>query len=73
MLEAFAPLAWSFLPCHQRQQWLPERVLLVRMQIVVWALIALDTPPILVSVFHTVSKDGCSSSIACIRFQISAY
>jgi len=73
MLGAFAPLALSFLPCHQRQQWLPGGLVLARMPMVVWALIALDTPPRLVSVFDSVSKDGSSSRIACIRCQISVY
>jgi len=73
MLGAFAPLALSFLPCHQRQQWLPGGVVLARMAMVVWALMAFDTPPILVSVFDRVSKDGSSSLIACIRCQISLY
>jgi len=73
MLGAFAPLALSFLHCHQRQQWLPGGLVLARMWTVVWALIALDTPPILVSVFDSVSKDGSSSRIACIRCQISVY
>jgi len=43
------------------------------MRMVVWALIALDTPLILVLVFASVSKDGTSSHIACIRCQISVY
>jgi len=70
---AFAPLALSFLPCHQRQQWLPGGVVLARRPMVVWVLIALDTPQKLVSVFDSVSKDGSSSRIACIRCQISFY
>jgi len=73
MLEAFVPLALSFLPCHQRQQWLPGGVVLAQMRTVVWALIALDTLPILVSVFDSVSKRGSSYRTACIRFQISVY
>jgi len=73
MLGAFAPLVLSFLPCHQRQQWLPGGVVLARMPMVVWALIALDTPPILVPVFDRVSKDGSSSRIACIRCPIYVY
>jgi len=73
MLGAFALLASSFLTCHQRQQWLPGGVVLARMRMVVWALIALDTAPILVSVFDRVSKDGSSSRIACFRCQISVY
>jgi len=72
-MGAFALLTLSFLPCHQRQQWLPGGVVLARMPMVVWALIALDTAPILVSVFDSVSKDGSLSRIACIRCQISVY
>jgi len=72
-LRAFEPLVVSFLPCHQRQQWLPGGIVLPGMRMVVWALIALDTPPILVLVFHSVSKDSFSSRIACIHCQISAY
>ena len=70
-LGAFAPLASSFLPCHQRQQWLPGGVVLAQMRMVVWALIALNTPPILVSVFNSVSRRCSSSRIACIRCQTS--
>ena len=73
MLEAFVPLALSFLPCHQRQQWLPEGVVLAQMRMVAWALIALDTLPILGLVFDSVSKGGSSSRIACIRCQIFVY
>jgi len=73
MLGAFGPLTSRFLPCHQRQQWLPGGVVLARIRMVVWALIALDTPPILVSVFDSVSKDGSSSRMVCIRCPISVY
>jgi len=68
---AFAPLASSFLPCHQRQQWLPGGVVLARIRMALWVSIALDTPPILVLVFDSVSRGGSSFHIACIRCQIS--
>jgi len=71
--EACAPLALSFLPGHQLPHWLPGRVVLARMQTVVWALIALDIEPILVSVFDRISKRGYSFRIACIRCQIAVY
>ena len=73
MLGAFVPLALSFLPCHQRQQWLPGGVVLAQMRMVVWAWVALDTLPILVSVFDSVSRRGFSSRIVCIRCQIFVY
>ena len=73
MLGAFGLLASSFLPCHQRQQWLPGGVVLARMRMVVWTSIALDTQPIPVLVFGSVSKRGFSSRIVCIRCQISVY
>jgi len=43
------------------------------MRMVIWALIALDTPQILVWVFDSVSTRGFSSRIACIRCLIFVY
>ena len=55
-LWAFEQLVVSFLPGHQRPQWLPGGVVLAQMRTMVWASLALDIPPILASVFDSISK-----------------
>jgi len=72
-LGAFAPLASRFLPRHQRPQWLPGGVALSRMRTVVWASIALDILPPLVSASNSISQHGFSFHTARIRCQISVY
>jgi len=72
-LGALAPLASSFLPGHQRPQWLPGGVVLARMRTVVCTLMALNIQPTLVSAFDNISKRGFSFHIACIHCQLSVY
>jgi len=71
-LGAFELLISSFLPGHQRPQWLPECVVSAQMRTVVWVLLALGTQPILVSALATIAMRDCSLRTGCIRFPIFA-